>query len=107
LLIFPLDGILVFSLCGLLKLKEYIKGLLNYLKLQSDSDSWKDAKRLKQIMITEDEWLLIHNLKEILFYFAEAIDYLGESKYYTYNVVVLILLFHQLWWRFIHQLTLN
>ncbi len=38
-------------------------------------------------MITEDEWLLIHDLKEILTYFAEAIDYLGGSKYCTYSSI--------------------
>ncbi|CAB5382472.1 unnamed protein product [Rhizophagus irregularis] len=73
--------------CRLLKLKGYIKELLNYLELQSDSDSRKDAKRLKNIMITEDEWLLIHDLKEILFYFAEATNYLGGSKYCTYSSI--------------------
>lgn len=73
--------------CRLLKLKGYIKGLLNYLELQSDSDSRKDAKRLRNIMITEDEWLLIYDLKEMLFYFAEATDYLGGSKYCTYSSI--------------------
>ena len=38
-------------------------------------------------MITEDEWLLIHDLKEILAYFAEATDYLGRSKYCTYSSI--------------------
>ena len=38
-------------------------------------------------MIIENEWLLIHDLKEILFYFAEATDYLGGSKYCTYSSI--------------------
>jgi len=38
-------------------------------------------------MITKDEWLLIHDLKELLFYFAEATDYLGRSKYCTYSSI--------------------
>ena len=85
--------------CRLLKLKGYIKGLLNYLELQTDSDSRKDANRLKDIMITEDEWLLIQDLKEILFYFAEATDYLGGSKYCTYssinpNIAVIMMKVH-------------
>src|SRR5579862_7085476 len=71
----------------LLKLKEYIKGLLNHLELQSDSDSQKDAKRLRHIMITEDEWSLILDLTEILSHFAEATDYLGGSKYCTYSSI--------------------
>ena len=47
-------------------------------------------------MITKDEWLLVHNLKELLFYFAEATDYLGESKYCTYSsinpIIVIIMI---------------
>ena len=36
-------------------------------------------------MIIENKWLLIHDLKKILVYFAKAIDYLNENKYYTYS----------------------
>ena len=36
-------------------------------------------------MITEDEWSLILDLTEILSYFADATDYMGESKYCTYS----------------------
>ncbi len=38
-------------------------------------------------MITENKWLLIHDLKEILTYFAKAIDYLGGSKYCIYSSI--------------------
>ncbi|RGB40425.1 hypothetical protein C1646_663893 [Rhizophagus diaphanus] len=38
----------------LIKLKGYIKGLLNHLELESDPDSLKDAKLLKNIMISDD-----------------------------------------------------
>ncbi|CAB5369131.1 unnamed protein product [Rhizophagus irregularis] len=69
----------------LIKLKGYIKGLLNHLELESDPDSQKDAKRLRNIMITEDEWSLILDLTEVLSHFADATDYLGGSKYCTYS----------------------
>lgn len=46
-------------------------------------DSKKDAKRLKQIMITDDEWDLIADLTEVLSTFAEATEDLGGSKYIT------------------------
>ena len=36
-------------------------------------------------MITEDEWSLILDLTEILSHFADAIDYMGGSKYCTYS----------------------
>ncbi|GBB85099.1 hypothetical protein RclHR1_11680004 [Rhizophagus clarus] len=69
----------------LIKLKGYIKGLLNHLELESDPDSQKDAKRLRNIMITEDEWLLILDLTKVLSHFADATEYLGGSKYCTYS----------------------
>lgn len=43
-----------------------------------DLDSKKDAKRLKQIMITDDEWDLITDLTEVLSTFADATEDLGE-----------------------------
>ncbi|EXX67403.1 zinc finger BED domain-containing protein 4-like [Rhizophagus irregularis DAOM 181602=DAOM 197198] len=69
----------------LTKLKGYIKGLVNHLELESDPDSRKDAKLLKNIMISDDEWSLILDLTEILSHFADATNYLGESKYCTYS----------------------
>ena len=61
--------------------------MLNYLELQPDSDSQKDAKRLRRIMITDNEWTLILDLTEILSRFADATDYLGGSKYCTYSSI--------------------
>ncbi|EXX55417.1 hypothetical protein RirG_225580 [Rhizophagus irregularis DAOM 197198w] len=69
----------------LIKLKGYIKGLLNHLELESDPDSQKDAKRLRNIMITENEWSLILDLTEVLSHFADATNYLGGCKYCTYS----------------------
>ncbi|PKK57501.1 hypothetical protein RhiirC2_797904, partial [Rhizophagus irregularis] len=48
-----------------------------------DLDSKKDAKRLKQIMITDDEWDLIADLTEVLSTFADATEDLRGSKYVT------------------------
>ncbi|GBC33124.2 zinc finger BED domain-containing protein 4-like [Rhizophagus irregularis DAOM 181602=DAOM 197198] len=50
----------------LLYLKGWIKILFNVLLCNMDLDSKKDAKRLKQIMITDDEWDLITDLTEII-----------------------------------------
>ena len=46
-------------------------------------DSKRDAKRLKQIMITDDEWDLIADLTEVLSVFADATEDLRGSKYVT------------------------
>ena len=46
---------------------------------------------LKHIMITEDEWLLIHDLKKILTYFAEVTDYLGRNIDICQNLFKIIL----------------
>ena len=67
----------------LLYLKGWIKILLNVLSCNTDLDSKRDAKRLKQIMITDDEWDLIADLTEVLSVFADATEDLGGSKYVT------------------------
>ena len=55
-------------------------------------DSKKDAKRLKEIMITDDEWDLIADLTEILSTFAEATEVLGGSNYITNSLCVPMLI---------------
>ena len=67
-------------------MKEWIKILFNTLSLNTDLDSKKDAKRLKQIIITDHEWDLITDLKEILSTFADATEELGGSKYVTNSI---------------------
>ena len=54
---------------------------------ETDSDSKKDSKQLKEIMITAQEWDLIQNLVDILEPFAEATDYLGGSFYCTHSII--------------------
>ncbi|PKB95528.1 hypothetical protein RhiirA5_436551 [Rhizophagus irregularis] len=55
-------------------------------------DSKKDAKRLNQIMITDDEWNLIADLIEVLLSFAEATEDLEGNKYVTNSICVLMLM---------------
>ena len=54
---------------------------------ESDNDSKKDSKQLKEIMITTQEWDLIQNLVDVLEPFAEATDYLGGSSYCTHSII--------------------
>jgi hypothetical protein len=79
-------------------LKSYINILINTLSTKSDSDSKKDYKRLKQIMLEEDEWEVIKDLIPVLQPFANATDYLGGSKYCTYSTMIptLINIFNKL-----------
>ena len=65
--------------------------LINSLSTKTDSDSKKDYKRLKQIMLEEKEWDVIKDLIPVLKPFAKTTNYLGNNKYCTYNLIVLIL----------------
>jgi hypothetical protein len=62
--------------------------LMNTLSTKTDLDSKKDYKRLKQIMLEEDEWDVIKDLIPVLTPFAEATNYLGGNKYCTYSIMV-------------------
>jgi len=66
--------------------------LINSLSTKTDSDSKKDYKMLKQIMLEEEEWDVIKDLIPVLEPFAEATDYLGGNKYCTYSMMVPTLL---------------
>ena len=66
--------------------------LINLLSTKTDLDSKRDYKRLKQIMLEEDEWDVIKDLIPVLKPFAEATDYLGGNKYCTYSMMVPTLL---------------
>ena len=65
--------------------------MFNTLSINPDPDSKRDAKRLKEIMISDDEWDLLIDLKEILSLFAEATTELGGSKYVTNSLRVRML----------------
>jgi hypothetical protein len=66
--------------------------LINSLSTKTDTDSKRDHKRLKQIMLEEEEWDVIKDLMPILKPFAEATDYLGGNKYCTYSLMIPTLL---------------
>ncbi|CAG8803503.1 30781_t:CDS:2, partial [Racocetra persica] len=76
----------------LLKLKNYINFLVTLLSTKSDSDTKKDLKYLKKILLYDDKWNTINDLVEILQPFAKAINYLGGSNYCTYLIMVSILI---------------
>ncbi|GET01179.1 zinc finger BED domain-containing protein 1-like [Rhizophagus clarus] len=72
----------------LLKLKDYINLLISILSTKLNPDFKKNCKRLKQIMLQEQEWNTIKDLVSILKPFAEATNYLGGNKYCTYTIIV-------------------
>ncbi|CAB5386644.1 unnamed protein product [Rhizophagus irregularis] len=72
------------------------KDTAKYLHLINDVathlDSKKDGKKLKEIMISDYEWDLLTDLKEILSLFAEATTELRGSKYVTNSLRVRMLI---------------
>lgn len=66
--------------------------LLNVLATKNDRDSKNDYKRLKDIMLTVEEWDLIHDLIPILQPFAAATEILGGSNYCTHSIMNPILI---------------
>jgi len=73
-------------------LKEWIKLLSSTLLTSTDSDSKKDGKKLKSIMITDDEWDLLVDLTEVLSIFADVTTELGGSNYVTSSLRVRMLI---------------
>lgn len=66
--------------------------LLNTLATKTDRDSKNDYKRLNSIMLTTEEWDLIHDLIPILQPFAAATEILGGSNYCTHSIMNPILI---------------
>ena len=64
----------------------------NTLLTNTDPDSKKDGKKLKSIMITDDEWDLLVDLTEVLSIFADATTELGGSNYVTSSLRVRMLI---------------
>lgn len=73
-------------------MKEWIKLLSSTLLTNTDSDSKKDGKKLKSIMITDDEWDLLVDLTEVLSIFADVTTELGGSNYVTSSLCVRMLI---------------
>lgn len=57
--------------------------------MESDSDyeTRQDGKRLRAILLSDQEWNLLKNLIDLLKLFEEATTFLGGSKYITYSVM--------------------
>src|SRR3954453_17857 len=53
------------------------------MSTESDTDTKKDLKRLKEIMLDDDEWKLLKQLTKILQPFYDATKLLGSEKYAT------------------------
>ncbi len=66
--------------------------MLNTISSNTNLDSKKDAKRLKEIIITDDKWDLIANLIEILLTFAETTEVLKGSNYITNSLCIPMLI---------------
>ena len=73
-------------------MKEWIKLFSNTLLTNTDSDSKKDGKKLKSVMITDDEWDLLVDLTEVLSIFADVTTELGGSNYVTSSLRVRMLI---------------
>ncbi|RGB27473.1 hypothetical protein C1646_673949 [Rhizophagus diaphanus] len=73
--------------CRLLELKGYIRTLEANLAEETDQDSKKDSQRLTKVMLTNDEWNLLHDLILILGPFEEVTQYLEDSNYSTHSIM--------------------
>ncbi|PKY34903.1 hypothetical protein RhiirB3_455071, partial [Rhizophagus irregularis] len=71
----------------LLALQNAINILNIRLEQETDKNSIKDSKQLKEILITTEEWDLLESLVNVLEQLAEATDYLGSSTYCTYSII--------------------
>ncbi|CAG8732827.1 2719_t:CDS:2, partial [Racocetra persica] len=60
-----------------------IKLMKATISADSDSNIHKDANRLKSMMITEDEWIVLEELTMLLALFAEITELLDGSNYST------------------------
>jgi hypothetical protein len=57
------------------------------MESESDYDTRKDGKRLKKILLSDEEWELLKELVKILKPFEEATTYLGGSSYVTFSIM--------------------
>ncbi|CAG8720319.1 25691_t:CDS:2, partial [Dentiscutata erythropus] len=71
----------------MLKLKPYIEILASSLTVQQEKDAIADGKRLKAIMITEDEWSAVANIIKILKPFNDITNYISGSSYPTMSII--------------------
>ncbi|CAG8560195.1 17814_t:CDS:2, partial [Cetraspora pellucida] len=62
--------------------------VLTTLTISTAPDARKDAKRLKEIQLTDDEWNLMKDLVNILGPFCEVTEVLGGSEYISISYIV-------------------
>jgi len=67
----------------LIELKRAIKFLPGQLKSDLNKDTQKDGEKLEKIMLSNDEWLLIEDLLNILSIFEDVTKLLSGAKYCT------------------------
>ncbi|CAG8837242.1 32054_t:CDS:2, partial [Gigaspora margarita] len=72
-------------------LKPYIEILASSLIIQQEKDAIADGKRLKAIMITEDEWTAVANIINILKPFNDITNYISGSSYPTISIIYLMM----------------
>ncbi|CAG8801772.1 13433_t:CDS:2 [Gigaspora margarita] len=73
----------------MLKLKPYIEILASSLTVQSERDAIEDGKRLKSIIITNDEWTTVAGIIKILKPFNDITNYILGSSYLTMSIIYL------------------
>jgi hypothetical protein len=61
--------------------------MVNHLLTHDDSNTKKDGKKLKEIILSETEWELIIDLLQVLGPIEEVTTCLGGSKYVTYSLL--------------------
>lgn len=61
--------------------------MVNHLLTHDDSNTKKDGRKLKEIMLSETEWELIIELLQVLGPIEEVTTCLGASKYVTYSLL--------------------
>ena len=71
----------------LIILQPYIDIVVSSLNASKDHNAREDAKRLKTINLTNDEWDVITDLLEILGPFAELTEILEGTKYATISYI--------------------
>ena len=80
---FPHVGISYYAWERLIELKRAIKFLPGQLKSDLNKDTQKDGEKLEKIMLSNDEWLLIEDLLNILSIFEDVTKLLSGAKYCT------------------------
>ena len=60
------------------------------MSIESDTDTKKDLKRLKEIMLDDDEWKLLKQLTKILQPFYDATKLLGGENMQQHLLCIML-----------------